>query len=141
MKFFKRLWKKFLEWLFPHQLRIGVRMNGVSFDGVTHMRINLEQKVLLTFAVLTASGNPASIDGDPEWSSSDPSVVELIPVEGNMNQVYAASRGLGSAEVSVVVDADLDEGEARELQGFIDFTVVNPEATVIEITAGEPEQQ
>lgn len=96
-----------------------------------------EQKVELVLAPKTAAGNPASLDGAPTWSVSDESVLELTVSEDGLSATVAA-KGLGSAQVSVVADADLDEGEVREISGVLDLVVVAAEAATLGISAGTP---
>jgi hypothetical protein len=103
------------------------------------MRMKGNQRVLLTIIALTAAGVPGKFDGEPEWNSSDEDVVRLEPVEGDTNSVWAYSVAEGTATVSFTADADLDEGETREIGADIDFTVVGDEVTVVEIRAGSPE--
>lgn len=121
------------------QLSISATHHGIIFFGVCEMRLKPNQRVLLTIIALTAAGTPGQFDGEPEWSSSDEDVVHLEPVPGDPLSVWAYSRAPGSASVSFVADADLDEGEIREISADIDFTVVGEEVTVVEIQAGSPE--
>ena len=37
------------------------------------------QKVALAVSFTTKAGNPAPVDGVPQWSSSDPSILEVTP--------------------------------------------------------------
>jgi len=97
-----------------------------------------EQKVPLVLAPKTAAGNPAALDGAPVWTVSDETVLELTVSEDGLSASVAA-KGLGSAQVSVVADADLDEGETREISGVLDIVVVAAEAASLGISAGVPE--
>lgn len=96
-----------------------------------------EQKVELALAPKTAAGNPATLDGAPAWSISDPAVADLVVAEDGLSAVVLA-KALGSAQVSVVGDADLDEGEVREISGVLDIVVVAAEAASLGISAGTP---
>ena len=97
-----------------------------------------EQKVPLVLAPKTAAGNPAALDGAPVWTVSDETVLELTVSEDGLSASVAA-KGLGSAQVLVVADADLDEGETREISGVLDIVVVAAEAASLGISAGVPE--
>lgn len=104
------------------------------------MILTKEQKVRLSVEVKTAAGNPAPIDGEVEFGVIDQSVVELVPIEGSQD-VYAVARNVGTTQVNARADADLDEDEERELLAYLDIQVVEAEATVFSIVAGEPELQ
>lgn len=96
-----------------------------------------EQKVELALSPKTAAGNPAALDGAPVWTVSDEAVLELT-VSADGLTASVAAKGLGSAQVSVVADADLDEGETREISGVLDIVVVAAEAASLGISAGVP---
>jgi uncharacterized protein YjdB len=98
------------------------------------------QKVSCTIAPLNAKGNPAPVDGVPEWSSSNPSVATVTPAADGLSAVVTAV-GIGVAQISVVADADMDAGETRELTGTLDIDVRASEAVTLSITAGAPEEQ
>ena len=96
-----------------------------------------EQKVALVLAPKTAAGNPASLDGAPVWSITDPAVADLVVAADGLSADVVA-KALGSAQVSVVGDADLDAGETREISGVLDIVVVAAEAASLGIVAGTP---
>ena len=102
------------------------------------LKLTDEQKVALSIDPRTAAGNPASVDGVPVWTSSDPDIVALEVAEDGKSAVATAAGGLGAAQVSVVADADLGEG-VRELTGVLDIEVLAAEAVELGITAGTPE--
>lgn len=112
---------------------------GVTFEGTTKMILTVEQKVGLNVSILTAAGNPATIDGDVIWESSNNDVarVEVDPENSQIATVFSGIPGV--AQISARCDADLDEDEVREIFGNLDVTVIGAEATVIQIIAGEPE--
>ena len=95
------------------------------------------QKVTFTIKPLTAAGNPASLDGAPVWSVADPTVLTLTVAEDGLSATVAAA-GLGSSQVSVTADADLDAGEVKEIAGVQEVLVVAGEAATLGLIAGEP---
>jgi hypothetical protein len=98
-----------------------------------------EQQVRLQVKFLTAAGNPARVDGAPQWSVSNPDVIDLIVDEDGLG-VTARSKGtLGECQVSVQADADLDTDEERHITAAIDIQVVAAEAMTVAIEAGAPE--
>lgn len=98
-----------------------------------------DQQVNLTAAFTTKAGNPARVDGVPVWRSSDESVITVTAAEDGLSAVAVAVGPLGSAQVSVEADADLDEGEERLITGVLDIEVRASEAVVAVVAAGAPE--
>lgn len=111
-----------------------------TFIGVKGMILTNEEKVAFGIRAVTASGKPARFDGVPVWVSSDPAVVALEVAEGGMSAMVVA-KVVGTAQVTVRVDADLDVDEVRELFGTVDVEVVEAEAVAFEVTTGTPELQ
>lgn len=98
------------------------------------------QKVSLSISPVSAAGNPASIDGVPTWSTSDDTVLTLEVAEDGLSAVAFTTGKLGTAQVSVVADADLGEG-VKELTGVLDVEVKASEAVSLELNAGTPENK
>lgn len=100
-------------------------------------RITNEQQIPISILPLTATGKPAVIDGDAVFESSDP-LVATVTSTGPLSAMVVAV-GLGVAQITVSVDADLDEGEVRTLTGSDVVEVVGAEAESFTITFGAPE--
>jgi uncharacterized protein YjdB len=100
-------------------------------------RITNEQQVAVSVAPKTAAGRPAAIDGIVSWASSDP-LVATVTSTGPLSALVVAV-GAGVAQISAVFDADLDEGEVREITRTGAIEVVNAEAEGAEIVFGAPE--
>lgn len=98
-----------------------------------------DQRVGLTAAFTTKAGNPARVDGVPVWRSSDESIVTVTPSEDGLSAVAVAVGPLGTAQVSVEADADLDAEETRLITGVLDIEVRASEAVVAIVAAGAPE--
>lgn len=112
--------------------------DGLTFFQGTDLmaRITNEQRALLTVQPLTQAGNPAPIDGDVTYSSSDETVARIDVVDGN--SAFVTAVGEGAAQIFASFDADLGEGvRTVELSGAIE--VVPAEATRGELVFGEPE--
>jgi len=101
------------------------------------LKLTDEQKVLLSVAPKTAAGNPAKVDGEPVWGVSDETILEVVATDDPFTVEIVTKGPLGSAQVSVSVDADLGEG-VRELTGTLDIDVVAAEAATVGISAGIP---
>jgi hypothetical protein len=71
-------------------------------------------------------GNPAAIDGEVSWTSSNDAVVSVHSLGPDIANVMAMST-LGTAQVTAHADADLGTG-VRTLLTLLDVTVVAGEA-------------
>lgn len=87
-----------------------------------------DREVLVKVSYVDANGNPATVDGDPQWASSDEAIVIVIPNTTNAFEcTVRPGAEVGQAQVSATVDADLGEG-VRSLVTLMDVTVVGGEA-------------
>jgi hypothetical protein len=99
-----------------------------------------EQQVPLAVAFKTAAGNPARVDGNPTWRSSNDTVVAVSASADGNSAVAVAQGPLGTVQISAEADADLGEG-TRLVTGVIDIEVRAAEAVSAIVTAGAPEQK
>jgi len=95
------------------------------------------QKVALSVSFTNRAGNPAQVDGIPQWSSSDPSILTVTASEDGLSAEAVTVGPLGTAQVSVVADADLGEG-VTELTGVLDVEVKPSAAVFALVVAGVP---
>jgi hypothetical protein len=102
--------------------------------------ISTTQQVQLSAKFSDRRGRPAQVDGRPEWSTDKSDVLMLSPTDDGLSCVVAAAGPLGTARVTMTADADLGDG-VKPLIGFLDVEVTPGEATVVEVTAGSPEEQ
>lgn len=99
-------------------------------------RITTEEQVSITVAPKTAHGNPAKIDGEVDFQSSDETVAKIVKTGPLSAIVKSVSPGV--AQIIAAFDADLGAGvRTVEMTGAIE--VVAAEATTAEITFGTPE--
>lgn len=98
------------------------------------------QQVSCSLDPRNAKGNPAPLDGVPQWASSNPAVATVEPAADGLSALVKAV-SVGTAQISCVADADLDVGELREITGILDIEVKPSEAVTLGITAGTPETQ
>jgi hypothetical protein len=95
------------------------------------------QKVKLTIAPVDAAGNPAAIDGLPEWSDIN-GLFAFEAADGPLS-IYAITLGpVGQTSINVTADADLGEG-AVPISGSLEVEVVASQAVTLSIVAGTPE--
>lgn len=99
-------------------------------------RITTEQQVRVEVRPLTAAGNPAPIDGNVVWATSDDTVADFEPIDATSAMVRAV--GPGVALIGAAFDADLGDG-VRSIQASGALEVVTAEAVVGQIVFGEPE--
>ena len=96
------------------------------------------QQVLLKVEFLDDEGNHATIDGKPQWSSSNPDVAKVTVTPGNPYLAELLGDSVGNAQVIVQADADLGDG-TREVVCTLDVSIVGGEAVIGQITpASEP---
>src|SRR5262245_53378573 len=88
------------------------------------------QQVQVKISYVDAQGNPAEVDGDVAWSSSDENIatVTVDPSDSTLAVVAATVGGaIGQVQIIATADADLGAG-TRELVTLMDVDVVAGEA-------------
>jgi hypothetical protein len=101
--------------------------------------MTVTQKVDLSVTITDKFGNPAEVDGIPEWAV-DNNVLVLTPAPDGMSCGAAASGAMGTATVTFTCDADLGAG-VEPLIGTLDFDVTAGKAAVVTINPGTPSEQ
>jgi hypothetical protein len=102
--------------------------------------ITSSQAFTATVAAVDAKGNPATIDGAPVWTSSDPSLLLVTTGADPMTVDCAAVGPAGVAQLLVEADADLGDG-VRTLTGILDVTIIAGEAASLSIATSAPREQ
>jgi hypothetical protein len=128
----------------PEPSQAGVRviskLDGYTVKGMAPMAYTLpnDKEVALNIAYVDAKGNPAMVDGDVQWSSSDDNICTVTAKPGNqaMNALVVPAANLGNAQISAKADADMGEG-VKEIITLFDLTVVGGEAVAGTITPAE----
>src|SRR5438309_1254677 len=95
------------------------------------------QQVPATVSFQDAAGNPASVDGVPEWVSSDPTILSVAVSPDGLSATIVAIGKTGSAQVSVSADADLGSG-TQTITGTLDVDVQPSQAVQANISPGTP---
>lgn len=96
------------------------------------------QKVRLSVGFTNPVGNPAPVDGVPQWTVSDENIIDLQVAADGLSAEAITKGPLGTAQVTVTADADMGEG-TRSITGTLDLEVRASEAVAVGITAGTPE--
>jgi len=92
------------------------------------MKIFAGHSVDVAVAFINANNNPAEVQGEITWSSSDPTVVGVSAKEGHPEQAtITAGPSAGSAVIRASADADLGEG----------VDLVSAELEVVVVARGE----
>jgi hypothetical protein len=101
----------------------------------------VDHAVNMQVAYTDAAGNPATIDGDVEWVSSDEALIGVEVDETDSTKCRAVPVGpIGQVQITATVDADLGDG-VRNLITTCDIQIVGGEAVAGSIQpVGEPEQ-
>jgi hypothetical protein len=88
----------------------------------------------LQVSYVDQGGNPAAVDGDVTWTSSDESIVLVSVDDSNSMKCRMTSLGkTGQVQISATADADLGSG-VTELVTLMDVSIVAGEAVAGTIT-------
>lgn len=108
-----------------------------------HMAYTLpaDNQVNVQVSYTDKHGNPAQVDGEVTWDSSNPDTVDVV-VDTNDSTIATvrAQGAVGNVQVTATADADLGEG-TREIVTTMDVTVVAGEAvagTIAPVGPSEP---
>lgn len=85
-------------------------------------------------------GNPAEIDGVPEWLTDNSELLSLAPTEDGRTCTVRAVGALGTARVTMTADALVGEG-TESLVGTVEFQITAGKATVVELVPGPAREQ
>lgn len=114
-----------------------ITYNGVTTKNVTMLALQNDQQVTASIQPVDAKGNPAKVDGAPEWSSSSEDVAVVKAAPDGLSATVAGV-DIGTCQINVKADADLGEGTTA-LTGTLDVEVVAGSAVALSITTGTPE--
>lgn len=87
----------------------------------------------VTVAPQTSRGRTAKIDGVPVWSTNRADLITIAPAADGLSAVVAAVGGVGSAEVTVVADANLGP-EKTDISVILEVNVIDAEAALLGIS-------
>lgn len=104
-----------------------------NIEGEEIMEINLDKNGKAQInKIVDRAGNPAKIDGVPQWKSEGDDIAELTPSEDGMSCEVKAKGPLGSAQLSCSVDRDPSEAvELLESNKLEIKAVAGPAAEVL----------
>lgn len=108
--------------------------------GIPHMQTLTDtQQVTLSLDIRNKKGNPADVDGAPQWSSSNPAVATVEPSADGKSALVKAQTP-GDTTIAAVADADLGSGVV-EITGIEQVQVKAGQAVTVGFVAGVPEEQ
>lgn len=121
---------------------LGIIWGRVEEQNQLEGRMTSTQQVTLTLNPLDKNGNPAKVDGVPEWQIDNPALATVTPAADGLTALVKALGAPGKVNVKGIVDADLTSG-VRNLEATlaIDITSAVLEAQTLTITAGDPVEQ
>jgi hypothetical protein len=96
--------------------------------------------IAVQVAYVDSRGNPAQVDGDVSWDTSDSNLATVETNAGDSTQATVTPGGtVGQVQVTCTADADLGAG-VREIITTMDVDIVAGEAVAGTITpVGEPQ--
>jgi hypothetical protein len=99
----------------------------------------VDHVVKVHVAYVDSHGNPAGVDSEVSWASSDETIARVVVDEtDSANASVEAQAKLGQAQITATADADIGEG-VRELVTLMDVSVIAGEAVAGTISpVGEP---
>lgn len=85
-------------------------------------------------------GNPAPLDGNAQFASTDDGIATVAAGSDGLSAVVKATGKIGACQIIVTGDADLGEG-IQTLQGVLDVNVIAGQAASFGITTDVPTEQ
>lgn len=98
------------------------------------------QQVSVSPKFLDKKGNPAQVDGPPEWLTDNSDVLALEPATDGLSCLVKAVGALGTGTVTVRADADLGTGVVP-LIGTLEIEITGSMAMQVALTPGTPTEQ
>jgi hypothetical protein len=126
-------------------VKVSASCGGITstHTGATAMSYTLpaDKQVRLQIEYVDKNGNPAEVDDEVQWSSSDDVIAKVEPLtvqpSGNVPEggvvMLIPGTAVGNCQITAKADADLGDG-VRELISLFDVTVVAGEAVAGVIT-------
>lgn len=101
------------------------------------MFLKVTDKLPVSLAIVDAAGNPAVVDGIPQYEVTDKDAATLEVAEDGMSVVVVPTGKIAKFDLQVKADADLGDG-VKELLGTLEIETLSGEAVSMSLTAGTP---
>ncbi len=98
------------------------------------------KQTTLSVKFVDRKGNPAKVDGVPEWLTDNSELLSLTPSSDGMSCECVAVGPLGTANITLTADADLGAGIVA-LVGTEQVNITAGDATAVTIDHSEPSEQ
>lgn len=121
-----------------HFLEEGIKLKG-AFTLMNEMTIHVHHKVNVGITFTDQFGNPAEVDGAPQWASSDPELLTVTPSEDGKSCLFTAGTRVGQVQVSCTADA-LPGDEVENFALTASITLVGGKASAGSFSVGAEEE-
>lgn len=111
----------------------------ITAKGDVMYTLSVDNEVKMQVSYVDAKGNPAAVDGDVDWASSDETIATVEPDPDDDTVVTVTPVGkTGQVQVTATADADLGAG-VKTLTTIADIQIVAGEAVAGTISpVGDP---
>ncbi len=92
--------------------------------------------VTVSIAFVDGKGKPATVDGVPTWTASDPAIIDSVtPSADGMSATLHVTDNVGASQLTV--NADVDMGAGTNNKDFVDtVSVIAGDAAAANFTFG-----
>lgn len=120
---------------------IKVQLDPYTFveGDIAMITITDSQQFTITAQPVDRKGNLAPVDGPLTFTSSDPALLTVTPIDATSASVVAVGP-LGAAQVVVTGDADLGAGVVP-ITGIEDVTIIAGQAVNLAVSSSAPTEQ
>lgn len=99
------------------------------------LELTIDQQAVVRFRVTDRIGNPATVEGTPEWVIEDEAFATVTAAPDGMSGTVVAADAVGATTLTVTADADLGAGVVP-IVGVLAVAVGAGQATFVSL---EPE--
>lgn len=115
-----------------------IAYNGITTKNLTMLVLQNDHKVTASITPVDAKGNPATLDGLANWSSSNAQIAAIANVSvDSLSADVVPGTELGSCQINVQGDADMGTG-ITTINGVLDVQVVAGQAVGFNIQTSPP---
>jgi hypothetical protein len=98
------------------------------------------QQTTVAVKFVDKKGQPAPVDGIPEWSTDNTDVLALTPAADGLSCLVQAVGPLGTGTLTLKADADVGDG-VTPIVGTLEVVITGGQATTVTLEASEPVEQ
>jgi hypothetical protein len=122
----------------PPRFIFSVQLAGMTAKDIKMLILPNDHQARASIQPVDSKGNPAQIDGLPNWTSSSAAIasVQNIAPDGLSADIVPGT-SLGTCQINVTADADLGSGVST-ISGVLDVQVAAGQAVAFVITTEPP---